>query len=71
MKLYHDKDAPSPRRARIFLAEKGIEIPTVYADITALCALEFINIIGRGIGDDTPNLQRWHAAVAERPSCRA
>ena len=27
MKLYDDKYAPNPRRVRIFLAEKGIEIP--------------------------------------------
>lgn len=28
MKLYDDKYAPNPRRVRIFLAEKGIEVPT-------------------------------------------
>lgn len=27
MKLYDDKYAPNPRRVRIFLAEKGIEVP--------------------------------------------
>ena len=28
MKLYDSKFAPNPRRVRIFLAEKGIEVPT-------------------------------------------
>ena len=33
MKLYDSKMAPNPRRVRIFLAEKGIEVPTVQVDI--------------------------------------
>jgi glutathione S-transferase len=33
MKLYNDKAAPNPRRVRIFLAEKGVEIPTVDINI--------------------------------------
>lgn len=35
MKLYDSKQAPNPRRARIFLAEKGIALPTEQIDITA------------------------------------
>lgn len=35
MKLYDSKLAPNPRRARIFLAEKGISIPTEQVDIGA------------------------------------
>jgi glutathione S-transferase len=35
MKLYDSKLAPSPRRARIFLAEKGISLPTEQIDIAA------------------------------------
>lgn len=35
MKLYDSKFAPNPRRARIFLAEKGISVPTEHVDITA------------------------------------
>lgn len=34
MKLYDSKVAPNPRRVRIFLAEKGIAVPTVQVDIT-------------------------------------
>jgi glutathione S-transferase len=33
MKLYDSKTAPNPRRVRIFLAEKGIVVPTVEVDI--------------------------------------
>jgi glutathione S-transferase len=35
MKLYDSKMAPNPRRARIFLAEKGIALPTEQVDIAA------------------------------------
>jgi glutathione S-transferase len=35
MKLYDSKLAPNPRRARIFLAEKGISLPTEQVDIGA------------------------------------
>jgi len=33
VKLYDSQYAPNPRRVRIFLAEKGIEVPTVQVDI--------------------------------------
>jgi glutathione S-transferase len=33
MKLYDSKTAPNPRRVRIFLAEKGIEVPMVEVDL--------------------------------------
>jgi glutathione S-transferase len=33
LKLYDSRHAPNPRRVRIFLAEKGIEVPTVQVDI--------------------------------------
>ena len=35
MKFYDCKPAPSPRRVRIFLHEKGLEIPTVQIDLGA------------------------------------
>jgi glutathione S-transferase len=35
MKLYDYAPAPSPRRVRIFLAEKGIALPTVQIDLRA------------------------------------
>ena len=35
MKLYDSKAAPNPRRTRIFLAEKGIDVPTEQVDIMA------------------------------------
>lgn len=33
MQLYDSRRAPNPRRVRIFLAEKGITVPTVQVDI--------------------------------------
>jgi len=33
VKLYDAKLAPNPRRVRIFLAEKGVEVPSVQVDI--------------------------------------
>lgn len=36
MKLFDGGRAPNPRRVRIFLAEKGIEVPTVSVDMGAL-----------------------------------
>jgi len=36
MKLYDGGKAPNPRRVRVFLAEKGIEVPTVPVDMGAL-----------------------------------
>jgi glutathione S-transferase len=36
MKLYDSKQAPNPRRTRIFLAEKGIVLPTEQVDIMAM-----------------------------------
>lgn len=35
MKLYDTKSAPNPRRVRIFVAEKGMTIPTVEVDLNA------------------------------------
>lgn len=35
MKLYDYQRAPSPRRVRMFLAEKGITVPTVQVDLGA------------------------------------
>ena len=36
MKLYDSRLAPNPRRARIFLAEKGITVPTEQVDIMTM-----------------------------------
>jgi glutathione S-transferase len=33
MKLYSHKQAPNPRRVRVFLAEKGVSVPTEEVDI--------------------------------------
>ncbi|MXN67410.1 glutathione S-transferase [Stappia sp. GBMRC 2046] len=38
MKLYDTAGAPNPRRVRIFLAEKGIQVPTEQVDIMSKMA---------------------------------
>jgi glutathione S-transferase len=35
MKLYDSRQAPNPRRVRIYLAEKGVQVPTEQVDIMA------------------------------------
>jgi glutathione S-transferase len=52
---------------RPFIAGQDFTI----ADITAICAAGFMRVIGRKIGDDTPNLLCWHEAMAARPSFTA
>ena len=51
MKLHDSKMAPNPRRVRIFLAEKAIDVPTVQVDIGAKANLEpgflALNPLGR------------------------
>ena len=41
------------------------------ADITMLVALEFMRVIKTGLSDDHPNLRRYLAALAARPSAAA
>ena len=41
------------------------------ADITLLCGLDFGKVSGIRIGDDLPNLKRWHTEVSARPSAKA
>ena len=38
MKLYDGGRAPNPRRVRIFLAEKGITVPTEQVDLGQIAA---------------------------------
>ena len=48
MKIYDSNTAPNPRRVRIFLAEKGIQVPYEQVDIG--------NAVNRGpdLGRKTP-----------------
>jgi glutathione S-transferase len=41
------------------------------ADITALCAIEFMKPARIPMPDDLVHIKRWHAEVAERPSAKA
>ena len=71
MKLYNLPPAPNPRRVRIFLAEKGVEVPTVDLDITAQCALLLGKNTDIPIPSEHENLTRWWASVTSRPTARA
>lgn len=44
MQLIETKTAPNPRRVRIFLAEKGIEVPTEQRDLMSLRSEAFTRI---------------------------
>lgn len=41
------------------------------ADITALCAIDFMRVLRMGLRDEQASLRRWHEAVSSRPSSRA
>jgi glutathione S-transferase len=64
MKLYDMAIAPNPRRVRIFLAEKGLEIPRVEINIRAGDNLkpEFLAINPRGV---LPTLQLEDGTVID------
>lgn len=51
MKLYDAEWAPSPRRVRIFLAEKGIEVPRETIDLRRGQHLEadYLSVVPRGV----------------------
>ncbi len=71
MKLYDMRVAPNPRRVRIFLAEKNIEIPRVEINIRAGENLEpgFLAVNPRGV---LPTLQLEDGTVIDESSaiCR-
>lgn len=71
MKLYDMRVAPNPRRVRIFLAEKGIEVPRVEINIRAGENLEpgFLAVNPRGV---LPTLQLEDGTVIDESSaiCR-
>ena len=41
------------------------------ADITAMIGVDFARVVGMKVSDEWPNLARWHASVASRPSAKA
>ena len=71
LKLYDMRLAPNPRRVRIFLAEKGLEVPTVEVDIRAGENLqpEFLAVNPRGL---LPTLQLDDGTVIDESTaiCR-
>ncbi len=49
--------------SREFIAGDNFSI----ADITALVAIDFMQIIKKRLSDEQPNLLRWHAEISTRP----
>ena len=51
MKLYDNQHAPNPRRARIFMAEKGISYDNIQVDIVAAenLSVDFLGVNPRGV----------------------
>ena len=45
MILYDSKNAPNPRRVRIFLAEKGVSVPVQQVDIGTLENGKFADLV--------------------------
>lgn len=41
------------------------------ADITALCAVDFMKVVRLSLGDGHSHLRRWHGQVSGRPSASA
>ena len=41
------------------------------ADITAMCAVDFMRVSKLTMPDDLANVKRWHAEVSARPSAKA
>jgi len=71
MKLYDMRVAPNPRRVRVFLAEKGIEVPRVEVNIRAGENLqpEFLAVNPRGV---LPTLQLEDGTIIDESTaiCR-
>jgi len=81
MKLYDCATAPSPRRVRIFLAEKGIEVPKVEVDLRSgdhlkepfkslndRCDVPFLELDdGTGIGEPEAICRYFEAETPEPP----
>jgi glutathione S-transferase len=52
---------------RAFIAGDAYSV----ADITALCAIDFMRVLKLALGDEHAHLRRWHAQVSARPSAGA
>ena len=81
MKLFDMTDAPNPRRVRVFLAEKGIDIEKVQIDIFGgeNLGAEFLAVNSRGvlptlllddgtIIDETSAICRYFEVIQPQPT---
>ena len=61
MRLYHSPIAPNARRVRMFLAEKGIEVPLVAVDLAKLEQQQRRLQRGQSVPD---SCRRWNSTTA-------
>jgi glutathione S-transferase len=54
-------------KGKPFVAGKDYSV----ADITALCAVDFMRVSKLPVPDELANVRRWHDAVSSRPSAKA
>ncbi|MFP6746453.1 MAG: glutathione S-transferase family protein [Alphaproteobacteria bacterium] len=52
---------------REFIAGENYSV----SDITAMIGVDFARVVGLKVGDEWPNLARWHGVVSSRPSAKA
>lgn len=52
---------------RAFIAGDAYSV----ADITALCAIDFMRVLKISLGEEHPHLSRWHGEASSRPSAKA
>ena len=52
---------------RAYVAGDGFS----FADITAICGIDFAKAVGIELPDGLPNLKAWHARISSRPSASA
>jgi len=57
----------SELEARSYIAGDAYSV----ADITALCAIDFMRVLKLALGEEHPHLRRWHGDVSSRPSAKA
>jgi len=64
LKLYHSSGSPNSRRVRIFLAEKGLQVPLVAVDLGKASSTR--RLTGRSIRDAWSRLWCWRTAPHRR-----
>ena len=65
MKLYESTMAPNPRRVRIFLSEKGVEVPIEQVDIATASEKPAFVTFSRNAGRSSSEIKSLSRVVSE------